>query len=190
MALSNPYLEFFNALPPWCRADASGGISAAELFSPDWLALKAAIAGHFAWAVPDEAAIACIRRHADALVEIGAGSGYWAWLLAQAGADIAAFDSAPPAYTWTKVEAGDESKAADAAGRALFLCWPPWSSPMAAQALAAFKGDKVVYVGEWMGGSAEPGFFARLAAEFEAIDGAEIPRWHARTDRLWVFRRR
>jgi hypothetical protein len=61
---------------------------------------------------------------------------------------------------------------------------------MAAAALAAFPGETVIYIGEWMGGSAEPGFFARLASEFEAVDAVDIPRWHARGDRLWVLRRR
>jgi hypothetical protein len=190
MALANPYLDFFNALPPWCRASAASPVSAAELYAPDWLALKAAIAGHFAWAVPTEAAIDCIRRHADAVIEIGAGNGYWAWLLREAGVDVAAFDAAPPAFTWTRVEVGDERQAAAAEGRALLLCWPPWAAPMAAAALAAFRGDVVIYIGEWMGGSAEPGFFAALAAGFEAIDAVDIPRWHARSDRLTVFRRR
>lgn len=190
MALANPYLDFFNALPPWCRAETSPGISPAELYSPDWHALKNAVAGHFAWAVPNDAAVDCIRRHASALIEVGAGSGYWAWLLTQAGVDVVAFDAAPPAFTWTKVEVGDERQAAAADGRALLLCWPPWGAPMAAAALAAFQGDVMIYVGEWMGGSADPEFFARLVAEFEAVDAVDIPRWHARTDRLWVFRRR
>jgi hypothetical protein len=191
MALSNPYLDFFNALPPWCRADSAPGVSAAELGSPDWHALKNAIAGHFAWAVPTEAAIDCIARHAPAgVVEIGAGTGYWAWLLSERGLDVAAFDTAPPAFTWTRVEVGDERQAAAASAGALFLCWPPWAAPMASAALAAFPGETVIYVGEWMGGSAEPGFFARLASGFEAVDAVDIPCWHARSDRLWVFRRR
>jgi hypothetical protein len=191
MALSNPYLDLFNALPTWCRAESAPGVSAAELYSPDWHALKNAITGHFAWAVPTAAAIDCIGRHATGgVIEIGAGSGYWAWLLRQAGVDVAAFDAAPPAYTWAPVEVGDERQASAADGRTLLLCWPPWAAPMASAALSAFPGERVVYVGEWMGGSAEPDFFARLAAEFEAVDAVDIPRWHARSDRLWVFRRR
>ena len=36
-----------------------------------------------------------IVRHTP-LIEIGAGSGYWAMCLARAGADIIAYDSRPP----------------------------------------------------------------------------------------------
>lgn len=61
---------------------------------------------------------------------------------------------------------------------------------MAFNALARYRGDCCVYVGEWMGGSADERFFAALAGDFEAVGGAAIPRWYARDDRLVVFRRR
>lgn len=190
MALLNPYHDFFEALPASFRRDPSVPPSAAEWLVPDWLAFKAAIARHFAWAVPTDEAIAVIGRHTKAVVEIGAGSGYWTWLMRQAGIDVAAYDTDPPPHTWSEVRRGDERAVRDHPDRALLLCWPPWASAMALDALSAHAGEHVVYVGEWMGGSAEPHFFATLVSRFECIDTVAIPQWSMRDDRLMVFRRR
>jgi len=190
MALANPYVAFFRALPPSCWRVASIPPSACELGHPDWLAWKVAIARHFSWAVPTDEAIAAIGRYATTVVEIGAGSGYWAWLMRQAGIAVAAFDTDPPAFTWTGVAKGDERALLVYPKSTLFLCWPPWGTAMAANALTLHRDDYVIYVGEWMGGNADARFFALLAAEFEGIDAVEIPQWHNRDDHLLVFRRR
>ncbi|WP_293900310.1 hypothetical protein [Phenylobacterium sp.] len=190
MRLFNPYHAFFLALPPSVRRDPATTPTAAELLSPDWLAFKAAVAGHFAWAVPTDEAIAAIRRHAPSVVEIGAGGGYWAWLLRQAGVTVAAFDVAPPPFTWSEVRVGDAAAAGDHADKALFLCWPPWGAGMATRALAAHGGRQVIYVGEWLGGAADPAFFAALAAQFTCVEVVAIPQWFMRDDRLMVFERR
>jgi hypothetical protein len=190
MGLRNPYLDFFRAMPPACRRDPAVAPSAGELLSPEWLTLKAAIAGHFAWAVPTEDAIRTVVRHATQVVEVGAGSGYWAWMMRQAGIAVAAFDASPPAFTWSEVGLGDERVAMHYPDHMLFLCWPPWNSDMAYNALASHRGDRLVYVGEWMGGSANARFFEHLVGGFEAVDVVELPQWHNRDDRLMVFRRR
>lgn len=52
---------------------------------------RAELVRRYAWAVPDAAAIAALAARSP-LVEIGAGTGYWARLLAAAGADIIAYD--------------------------------------------------------------------------------------------------
>lgn len=163
---------------------------AAESQHPAWQELKAAIARLFAWAVPTEEAISCIRRYCSTVIEIGAGSGYWSWLMRQAGMDVAACDAAPPSFTWTPVERGDERTVDAYVVRDLVLCWPPWGTDMAFNALVRSACPHVVYVGEWMGGSANPRFFAELVARFEAIDAVAIPQWVGRSDQLLVFRRR
>lgn len=190
MRLLNPYLEFFNSLPPCFRRDPSLPPSAAEMFSPDWLALKAAIARHFSWAVPNDEAIACIGRYARDVVEIGAGSGYWAWLMRQAGLNVAAFDNDPPRFVWTDVQRGDERAWSGRPGSTLFLCWPPWATDMAFNALVHYQGPYFIYVGEWMLGNANARFFQRLVEQYEAVESVAIPQWSARDDHLTVFRRR
>jgi hypothetical protein len=157
---------------------------------PDWLALKAAVARHFAWAVPTDEAIDVIAAHAASVIEIGCGSGYWAWMMAQAGIAATAVDTAVPPFAWHRVETGTEREAENHPDKALFLCWPPANDPMAHDALTHYRGEHVIYVGEWLGGSAEQAFFARLVQDFEAIAGAAIPQWYMRNDGLIVFRRR
>lgn len=122
---SNPYLTFFVSLPPAFRRDPLTPPDSRELASADWLFVKAAIASHFSWAVPTSEAITTIRRHASAIVEIGCGSGYWAWMMAQAGISVVAYDAAVPAFTWHKVLPGNELAVLEHGQRTLFICWPP-----------------------------------------------------------------
>ena len=62
---------------------------------------RAGLVRRYGLAIPtDEAIAACVAR--SPLVEIGAGLGYWASLIAQQGGDIAAYDDwSWPAMTGT-----------------------------------------------------------------------------------------
>lgn len=190
MKLLNPYLEFYRAMPSTYRRDPLVPPSVAEFLSPEWLRLKAAIAGHFAWAVPTDEAVRAVARYSTRVVEIGAGSGYWAWMMRQAGVAVAAFDTNPPAFTWDAVARGDERAVCSFPRHMLLLCWPPWQSDMARNALTFHAGEYVAYVGEWMAGSADPAFFAQLVSTFEPVEQVDIPQWYNRDDRLMIFKRR
>jgi hypothetical protein len=190
MGLCNPYLEFYRAMPPACRRDPAAPPSSVETLSPEWLKLKMAIAGHFAWAVPTEEAVQTIAKYATRVVEIGAGSGYWAWMLRQAGVEVAAFDADPPVFTWHTIARDDERAIASCPDHMLLLCWPPWQSDMACNALTYHGGEYVAYVGEWMAGCANPRFFAQLVAAFNPVEQVNIPQWYNRDDSLMIFKRR
>jgi hypothetical protein len=93
------------------------------------------------FSIPNEAALLAAARCAP-LLEVGAGTGYWASLLRERGVDILAYDSEPPTAnmnnrwfgqgTYTEVRRGraaDLFAAADAAARALakralLVIWP------------------------------------------------------------------
>jgi hypothetical protein len=90
----------------------------------------------YAWAVPTDEALDAIAKLSP-IVEIGAGTGYWAALLSTRGADVIAYDRAPGHHAnhyhgdsplWFDVKAGGDSKAADHPDRTLFLCWPPYDA--------------------------------------------------------------
>ena len=51
----------------------------------------------YSWGVPSDAALETIARFAAAagVVEVGAGTGYWAAALATRGVDVRAYDAAP-----------------------------------------------------------------------------------------------
>ena len=55
----------------------------------------------YSWAVPSERAIGCLVHHSKTcagVLEVGAGTGFWAAILASRGADVLAVDDAPPRY--------------------------------------------------------------------------------------------
>jgi hypothetical protein len=109
---------------------------------------------YFTWSAPTPTDLALITEHAAAgIVEIGAGGGYWARMLTQYGLEVAAYDIQPgrsetftgPAWYDVK-QAGPEAAAAHP-DRALMLCWPMKDHPMAAEALAAYEGDTLIFAG-------------------------------------------
>jgi hypothetical protein len=126
---------------------------------------RARAIGHFAFAVPTEAALDAVIAHSPAgIVELGAGTGYWARLLADRGLDVVAYDVEPPpsprneffpgCETFFDVRPGDERVVAVHADRTLLLVWPTreeWAAS-ALRRFAAAGGSRVVFVGEGAGG--------------------------------------
>jgi hypothetical protein len=115
------------------------------------------LAQQYAYVFPDDAALAALAALGP-LVEIGAGTGYWAHKLRSIGADIVAFDLAPltgeranryhpPAPLWADVRQGDQTVLSEHADRSLFLCWPPLFSSLG-DCLAHYTGDTVAYIGD------------------------------------------
>ena len=159
------------------------------------------LASHYSWAIPSRAALGLIADHGP-LVETGAGTGYWASLLAGQGADIIATDIAPPGQgdnrfhrtdrTWFPVVAMAAVDAVRAyPDRTLLLCWPPPDDDGAGYAaVRAGSGDTVVHIG---GGEDGPTGTARLHRELElnwtVTDELALPSWPGIPDRLTVWRR-
>ena len=152
----------------------------------------------FAWAVPSDEAIAAIAELSP-IIEVGAGTGYWAMLLQQAGADVLAFDIAPPdkssnsyrhTKTWFPVQQGDASVAALHPDRTLMLCWPNYSDSFAFDCLSAYQGDRLVFIGEGNGGcTGSEEFFVLLAAEWTLQSEVMLPQWAGIHDYLSIYHR-
>jgi hypothetical protein len=123
------------------------------------------LTGQYAFSIPTAETLQTIARYSP-IVEIGAGSGYWAMCLAACGVDIIAYDRYPPGEaaptdiseqnwhfrkSWHEVRKGDELTAAAYTDRTLFLCWPPPENPMGVRALDAYikaGGHTVIVIGE------------------------------------------
>lgn len=165
----------------------------------------------YAWAITDPASVAFVVAHAPGgIVEIGAGAGYWAWQLAQRGIGTAPYDIAPPDidtnhWCQTRGDDGEYRKrpvyypvlrggpaaAARHPDQALFLCWPPYSSPMAGEALHHYPGDTVIYIGEPNGGcNADEEFFKALADGWDEIAEDTPVQWGGMHDYITVYQRR
>jgi hypothetical protein len=92
------------------------------------------------------------------MVEMGAGTGYWAYRLLARGVDVIAYDQAPPdgeranryhapTATWTDVVAADQAVLTEHSDRALFLCWPPLFSSLG-DCLTTYNGNTVALIGD------------------------------------------
>jgi hypothetical protein len=102
--------------------------------------------------MPPRAEIQTLVEHSP-IVEIGAGTGYWARLATEAGADIVAYDSRPPVAgrkkvvawaeetgTYFPVRRGGPGMVRFHQDRTLFLCWPPHGHDMAIDSLRRYEG--------------------------------------------------
>lgn len=154
----------------------------------------------YSWAVPSQEAIELLVGLCP-LVEIGAGLGLWAHLVARAGGDVIAYDIKPTSKRGRNsyhgrhsrhhpVIKGGARKTARYPGRTLFLCWPPMSN-MAHEALRFYRGNRVVYVGEWRHGcTADDAFHGVLDRQWNYVSGLDIPQWYGLHDTLTVWERK
>lgn len=153
----------------------------------------------YAWAIPNHEAIETICKYSP-IVEIGAGAGYWAMLLQEAGCDIVAYDIAlEPGKNfyigreekYFPVQEGGEEKVGEHQDRTLFLCWPPYAEPMAYDALSQYIGKTVIFIGEGHGGCTGcDDFFELLESDFDLIETVDIPQFYGIHDSLYVYERK
>jgi len=182
----NPLLDEYN--------HASG-----DAMKLDTFRIRDKLVKQYAWAVPTDEALARIAKLSP-IIEIGAGTGYWAALLQRHGAAVEAFDSSPPSTGlngWKHTTAYFDVRQGDhvvlvgsSAHKTLFLCWPPMTD-MALKCLEAFEGETVVYVGEGgYGCTATDEFHEKLEAEFESIEQIDIPQWYGLHDYVSIWQRK
>jgi hypothetical protein len=115
------------------------------------------LAQRFAYVLPQPHLLQVISRYSP-LVELGAGTGYWAYLLRLMGAEVIAYDIAPlggirpnryhvDVRPWADVLDGDVNALSKHDDRSLFLCWPPRFSNVW-ESLQFYKGEFVLYIGD------------------------------------------
>ncbi|MGW5386930.1 hypothetical protein [Nocardia sp. NPDC003963] len=155
----------------------------------------------YAYAIPSPETLDWIEafRAGHPVIELGAGRGYWARMLADRGAPVTAFDTAPPDISanvsfpasagnravWFPVGGAQRFEAELNEASVLFLCWPPgWGDRMASAALEVFEsrgGRRLIYVGEPKGGrTGDDAFFDRLARgwSLESVDARHVAWWN------------
>ncbi|HEY6468597.1 MAG TPA: hypothetical protein VI434_02410 [Candidatus Dormibacteraeota bacterium] len=119
--------------------------------------VRVALAQRYSYVVPDAHSLEVLRT-LEPIIEIGAGTGYWASRLIAEGVDIVAFDQAPPdgdrpnryhapSPTWTEVRHGDQTVLRDYSDRTLFLCWAPLFSSLG-DSLTYYAGSTVACIGD------------------------------------------
>lgn len=173
----NEYLEKFNGLQE--RSTFKG---------QQWFGERKNLVETYSWAVPNEEAILYLSEF-DSLIEVGAGSGYWAYCINQAGGSVEATDIDPPNETWQDVEAVDVADL-DLGGEAVLMIWPPYDEMMAA-CVAGDAPNHILYVGEPHGGCTGNGeFFTILNDKYGLVAKVDIPSYVGVNDDLFHYVRK
>lgn len=157
---------------------------------------------------------ACVEAVADCspLVLPFARGGYWAKMLRDAGADVEALDTAPygskptadgaepPLVKFSDVKCGEPEDVAAYPKRTLVLVWPRqcfgWAqeereTPADKACLQAFRGDRLIFVGNRSGtSSATLQFHDALNAGWKLQVGCGVPCWPGMEADLTIWTRK
>lgn len=156
----------------------------------------------YAWAIPNQSIIESIVKFAgdSTIVEVGAGSGYWARLISDFGGNIDCFDNHDLGFgfhnEYYPVSNEDHtvisSHKVDEKNKVLLLIWPPYATNMAEDCVrnALSSGyDKVIYIGESYGGcTANDGFFDLIYETADLIDELLITTYEGIYDRVYFYK--
>jgi hypothetical protein len=171
-----------------------------KAYSPDWNGFEKRYAAvkEYSWAIPTDYAIESIVAHGP-IVEIGAGTGYWANLIAEAGGDIVATDKFSPSHnTYTDKQhhyaAIKKLPALNAVrkyhNRTLLMVWPEYNESWSSQALAEYLhlgGKTVIYVGEDPGGCTGDAKLHELLATLQLLKTVTLPQWAGIHDYMEIY---
>jgi len=154
----------------------------------------------FSFAIPTEEAINGIIKYSP-IIEIGAGKGYWVYLINKYGGKIIAFDDFSyfigenkilyKNNFWFNVQKGNERMVKKYPNHTLFLCWIDSGSDFGYKTLKWYKGKYFIHIGEDSeeGCTANDKFYRYLHKNFKRFEGFYIPQWYGVHDYLNVFER-
>ena len=184
----NAAWEFYQKLSPYFDKDES------ELYQVDFICeligrfneintptIEIIRSNYFAkeWccAVPEPEIIKKIAQFSP-LIEVGAGSGFWANELTKMGAKIDAFDSgldfAPKYFSVNMIES----------------LWPSDKLNWPFEIISSQPWKRIIYIGEKKGSRmANDAFFDYLKTHYEIKDIKQMPRFPMWEDSLYVFER-
>ena len=206
MTIDNPYWE---AVKDCVAADSLRGNPVVGEFLLD-LSVKENMARSpnrqrlvrkYCWTIPDPETVAFVAKHAQGgLVDPIAGTGYWAYLLAQVGVDVVCYDLNPGAALLTNGWHGEDlytevcaKDCAEAAAlhpeRTLFLSWPPFQEDVGARILMAYKGIRIIYIGESEGHTGDDELRRILENDWTEVDSRRPVQWWGVHDLVTVYER-
>lgn len=153
----------------------------------------------YSWSIPNEKAIKKIVSLSP-IVEVGAGTGYWASLVASEGGDIIAYDKFPPLFGNNKycdvvqyfpVKEGDHSKLSLHPDRAMMLSWAPYDNSMGADHISNCLSKHLILIGEGYGGCCgNDEMFSLLDKHFKIVESIQLPNWPGINDNLSIYLRK
>lgn len=146
--------------------------------------------------MPDQHAINILKKFSP-IIEIGAGKGYWAYLMRQQGIEITPYDIEPQSKSWTNVKKGDPSVLVSnrkklPSNSTLFLCYPDEGSSVGIECLTNIVESTdaldpfcqyIVHVGELIhtgcaSGSPQAPWGRSSSPDFQASSIYDLPVAH------------
>lgn len=160
---------------------------------------RRSLVSRYSWAAPYPHSLEAVARFSP-LVEMGSGSGYWAALLTDLGADVMCYDTyrfnGNGAYTFHHAyypirQTSPSVLKRVSPKRNLFLCWPPFNVPFAGRCLRHFRGEYVIYIGEGDGGcTGDDAFHEALGRDWTEVETFGVVRWQGLHDKGYIYRRK
>jgi len=192
----NPLWEILRWMPAenddcWCTKQPKLGLSMMDVRSDVREPLyrlgieRYSLCPEFSYSIISPGDVTWIKKLVrDAtVVELGAGRGYWAWQLRQAGVKVQAYDPGTPgedneyfktAGRFSHVFRRDHTAIDDYPDAVLMMVWPGYGAEWAADALKRYRGDMLIYAGESMGGcTADDEFYEVLERDWEWLSTSE-----------------
>ena len=152
------------------------------------------------FSVPSRKAVLSIARFADdrMILDIGCGRGTWSALLALAGCRVESYDSFDDGYVreedcLVRASVGDGSDIVASRSEendVLLLSWPPHWNDLAEDSLRAFRGNRLVYIGErWGGCTATDEFFNLVDEDWELAGTVPLRNFAPIQEGVFLYRR-
>jgi hypothetical protein len=207
MPIDNPYWE---AVRDCVEIEPLGGSAVVGYYSVDRsieeniarTPNRLTLVRKYCWTIPDPETLAFVAEHArGGVVDPIAGTGYWAYLLAQRDVDVVCYDLNPGAELHVNGWHGDdlhtEVRAKDCAeavalhpDRTLLLSWPPHGQDVGTRIVMAYAGNRIIYIGDGRGGAAgDDQMHAILEADWVQVDSRQPVLWWGQHDRVAVYER-
>lgn len=154
----------------------------------------------YSWTITSPQTVAFVAQHSQGrIVDPMAGTGWWMKLLTDSGVNCVWADRDPHGNRWHKdathhlpiPEAEGVDTAAAHPDRTLLLAWPPYDTSDGADILNAYRGQRVIYIGEPEGcACGDDAMFQTFGTDWE-MAAEHIPvQWDGLHDVVRVYDRR
>jgi hypothetical protein len=161
-----------------------------------WFGARQQLVEKYSWAIPNDASLEYLSAFPE-ILEVGAGSGYWAHCINDRGGSVSAYDVDPPEPSqtenpiWHSVDEADASRMKDEMFDVpVLMVWPPLNGGLAVS-VAEKEPPHILYVGEPRGGcTAEDEFFDSLDRKYGLVAKIDIPSFAGCNDNLFHYIRK
>lgn len=183
---------------PW-----DDGLTVGQLFGVDRelrdIPDRSRFVSEYSWSITDPDTVAFVAAHSGgSIVDPMAGTGYWGSLLEQLGVDVACYDLNPGDSPWHRsaplhmlVQKMDGAEAVRKhPDRTLLLSWPPYKEATGVRILAAYSGNRVIFIGEEGGGcTGDANLHAYLEKRWTRVARHRPVQWFGMHDQVIVYER-